>query len=66
MNEISDIPFCIICGKQKYGCGDGFCFDCHNHAVHVLKQVNRKIISKADGMKKVMEGPDGQVRPVQA
>jgi hypothetical protein len=66
MNDVPNIAFCIVCSKQKYGPGNGFCFDCHNHAVHVLKLVNRKIISKADGMKKVMEGPDGQVRPLQA
>jgi hypothetical protein len=60
------VPFCEICGLQKYGPGNGFCFDCHNHAVKILKMVNRKLLTKAEGMKKVMEGPDGEVRPLQA
>jgi hypothetical protein len=62
--ETTNEPECVVCGLQKYGPGNGFCFDCHNHAVHVLKQVNRKIISKAEGMKKITEGKDGSLLPL--
>jgi hypothetical protein len=56
---------CMICSGPSY-LPSGFCFDCHNHAVKILKMVNRKKVTKAEGMRLVWEGPDGQVRPVQA
>lgn len=55
---------CIVCSAQKYGPGNGFCFDCHNRAVGILKLVNRKKFTKAEGMQILMEGGDGQVHEV--
>jgi hypothetical protein len=59
---MSNIEPCTICGEEKYGPGSGFCFDCHNHAVKILKMVNRKKITKAEGVRLVWGGPDGPVR----
>jgi len=56
---------CVICFGPAY-LPSGFCFDCHNHAIKILKLVNRKKLTKAEGMKAMMEGPDGKVRPLQA
>lgn len=57
---------CPVCYRPAY-LPSGFCFDCHNHAVKIVKLVNRKKLNKAEGMKKIMEGPDGaQVLPLQA